>query len=96
MNDVLSQSQAMCREATRVEATTHCDVLIKHLDSKWKDVTSKIDELLDLPAEKRIRKGLLGKVLTAVFGANEEVYNDIKDLRKGNSAEVSNQRTTSL
>lgn len=60
VTDVLCQSQAMCRDATKVEAAIRFDVLIKHLNFKSKDATRNVDEFLDFPEVKRKRKSPLG------------------------------------
>ena len=63
------------------EQTTHsigCSKLQEHLESETRKLEwIFLDDHLQIQPSTRKRRGLLGTVLTSIFGVNDEVYRDI-------------------
>lgn len=85
-NNTITELNHLCKETGKLSKNIHCTELVDHLKEeeekfKWIFKSIKQSTAMQVLEEKRRRKrGLLGNMLTAVFGVNEEVYQDIDSL----------------
>ncbi|CAH1101873.1 unnamed protein product [Psylliodes chrysocephalus] len=70
----------LCQYTTELSQETHCNILLCHLIEQEKQL-QKFNASLTTNVE-RFKRGILGKLLTSVFGVNDEVYQDIKALQQ--------------
>ena len=80
VNQVVNQMEQICKQIANLSDGTPCSYLHQHLQQLAKDM-SKIKSSLD-HITKRQKRGVLGKLLTSIFGVNDEVYQDIEALDK--------------
>uniref|UniRef100_A0A2A4KAG8 DUF5641 domain-containing protein n=1 Tax=Heliothis virescens TaxID=7102 RepID=A0A2A4KAG8_HELVI len=79
MKNVTSRFANLCKNAGTIIDPTHCEQLHHHLleqESKFERTKEYLTEI----SNTRKRRGLLGQLLTSVFGVNDEVYRDINSL----------------
>lgn len=77
ISNTINQFRQLCKKTTEMSGETQCNTLVKHLLEKEAVMTKNSMQLI----RTRQKKGLLGKVLTSVFGLNDEVYTDIDSLK---------------
>lgn len=78
--NVVSNMTKMCKHIQTLSENIHCDELIHHLakmekESKW--IKDSIDNI-----QTRRKRGVLGKMLTSIFGVNDEVYQEIDKINQ--------------
>lgn len=81
INDTFSQFNTLCNKAKGITEGTHCDELIHHITEKQQEILWNMASIRSI-SNHRTKRGVLGKLLTAVFGVNDEVYRDIDSLDK--------------
>lgn len=79
----------ICNISVAYMHKTECSTLQHHLDFE----TQRMDILLEEidQSNSRARRGLLGTMLTSVFGANDEVYRDIDKLTENQRHVIEHQ-----
>ncbi|GJQ72246.1 hypothetical protein Trydic_g3337 [Trypoxylus dichotomus] len=80
VNETVQQMASLCEKTKRLVNESSCDYLLPHL-IELKDKVLWIKNSLDNFVHRQ-RRGLIGKFLTALFGVNDEVYQDIDALDK--------------
>ncbi|CAH0555145.1 unnamed protein product [Brassicogethes aeneus] len=78
--NVYKTFENLCEKTTDMTYDTQCSTLFHHLHEVFEELkwtTQVIDE-----THKRRKRGILGKLLTSVFGVNDEVYEDIDSIQK--------------
>ncbi|KAL3285686.1 hypothetical protein HHI36_000218 [Cryptolaemus montrouzieri] len=75
----------ICREAKQLSKEVHCEDLLHHLKEEQKQSKWTIRGIIRF--QHRQIRGLLGEFKTSVFGVNDEVYQDIDNL-KANQQEI--------
>lgn len=76
---VTSQFSQLCQNAARIIDSAFCNQLYHHLleeESKFE----RTKEYLTEAYQTRKKRGILGQLLTSVFGVNDEAYRDIESL----------------
>lgn len=79
--NVTSQFEYLCHAATLRSDEPQCTALAHHLNEQQHHLLW-IKNGMDRIMHNRSKRGLLGKLLTSVFGVNDEVYQDINSLEK--------------
>ncbi|EFA12583.2 hypothetical protein TcasGA2_TC001822 [Tribolium castaneum] len=79
VENVTAQFTHLCNETKFLSAAAQCHSLQHHLEELNKEI-KWIQNGLENPVSGRQKGGLLGPLLTSVFGVNDEVYQDIENL----------------
>ncbi|KAL1488863.1 hypothetical protein ABEB36_014658 [Hypothenemus hampei] len=81
VRNVISQLSQLCDTMRNVSANINCKTATDQLNHKQTELQWLVKGL-ETSILKRQKRGVLGKILTAVFGVNDEVYQDINNLRE--------------
>lgn len=79
VEQVVTQYKEMCHQAYNLSKEINCSPLLQHLqeqESEMKWIQEGINGY-----NVRSKRGLFGKVLTSVFGVNDDVYRELDDLQ---------------
>lgn len=76
---VITQVSSLCDTAKELAPNTQCTQLIQHLQEKQKQI-EWTNKGMQAVISNRGKRGLMGKLLTSLFGVNDEVYMDIEKL----------------
>lgn len=72
----------VCEKTKALSQLTHCDNLLLHLDLKQQSLTSVIQEIAQqVHLGQRKKRGILGNLLTTIFGVNDRVYTEIESIQ---------------
>lgn len=80
-NRIIQDMHSLCYKSQDLSAEVSCDHLTQHMREE-EHAMMWLKDSLNTMMSNRKRRGILGKVLTAVFGVNDEVYEDIQSLSK--------------
>uniref|UniRef100_A0A1A9W982 Envelope fusion protein n=1 Tax=Glossina brevipalpis TaxID=37001 RepID=A0A1A9W982_9MUSC len=78
INKLNENISTLCSHAEIIAAEEGCKNLVYEFQEEVREVEHKTDTLRFL--QSRQRRGILGTVLTSIFGVNDEVYRDIDKL----------------
>jgi len=76
--NILVNFEKLCNGTKKLSSETHCEILFHHLEEQCQHLNWIFKTLNEI--NNRQKRGLVGKLLTSVFGVNEEVYEDIDAL----------------
>jgi len=80
INTSVHRYQKLCEEARAHSEEAHCMEFVQHLIDSRQEIFLHINDLLDF-THHRQKCGLLGELMTSVFGVNDVVYHDIDALQ---------------
>lgn len=81
IKNVTAQIQNVCQNVAEISEKTECNTLISDMQLKETRLEWVIKGIYDVTRSRK-RRGLLGKLMTSIFGVNDEVYTDINNLEK--------------
>lgn len=79
INKTVAQVEDLCKRAKELTDETQCTSLVHHLSEQQKQLQWTIRSMNGV-IKSRQKRGVLGNLLTALFGVNDEVYKDINTL----------------
>lgn len=93
VKNTVAQLTNLCNRAKLTVPTIQCDDLIKHVKDEQRNLLVIFNRLQvrNETTHSRPKRGLVGTILTSLFGVNDEVYHDIEALDKNQKALI---RTT--
>ena len=79
VNQAIGQVVSVCEQTKALTMNTQCTSLVQHLREKEQQL-KWINKGIQGIITKRNKRGILGKILTSLFGVNDEVYRNIEEL----------------
>ncbi|XP_031342802.1 uncharacterized protein LOC116170471 [Photinus pyralis] len=76
-----SNFKELCKNATEMTENVQCTELVQHIEDQENQLRW-VQEGINYISQTRKKRGILGNILTAIFGVNDEVYKDIDALNK--------------
>ncbi|XP_031329398.1 uncharacterized protein LOC116160346 [Photinus pyralis] len=77
----ITHFKELCNKTAEIAGNSHCTELVQLLEDHENEIQWLKEEIGSTMVERR-KRGILGDILTAVFGVNDEVYKDIASLNK--------------
>ncbi|XP_031346826.1 uncharacterized protein LOC116173472 [Photinus pyralis] len=85
----ITQFKELCNKTAEIAENSHCTELVQLLEDHENEIQWLKEEIGSTMVERR-KRGILGDILTAVFGVNDEVYKDIASLNKNQQEIIRN------